>query len=253
MRCLLRAIPCPALHFRRTPEVCLSKWEGDANSARVSSASFRCMSSFQKAAPTRNIQKKTLLFEGPASSQPDSHPRLQASIPPPGRARTPQPLSVQRTSRVTWMEVICGVDILRNEEGRFTGLVHALPPTHTHSQIYTPGHMHKHTTHAHTLPSMSHHEGAVWNLYNKEENNSTSQWWTWQHAVVAVRSVHKSTPFTHYFIHALIHSLIVYSLIQHIFRVSNCKEVPTIFLWKRHSPFPLENHHLLGRIIRRTY
>ena len=27
MWCLLRAIPCPALHFRRTPEVCLSKWE----------------------------------------------------------------------------------------------------------------------------------------------------------------------------------------------------------------------------------
>ena len=63
---------------------------------------------------------------------------------------TPATQCVQRTSRLTWMEVVCGVDILRNKEGRFTSLVHALPPTHMHSQIYTPTHAQTHQTHTHS-------------------------------------------------------------------------------------------------------
>ena len=130
----------------------------------VSSASFRClwggfspqsgMSSFQKAAPTRNIQKgiaswRTCQF----STWP--HLRLQASSTSQHSTSrqssdTPATQCVQNTSRVTWTEVICGVDILRDEEGRFTSLVHAPPPTHMHSQVYTPTHAQTHHIYTHT-------------------------------------------------------------------------------------------------------
>ena len=110
MWCLLRAIPCPALHFRRTPEVCLSKWEGDVNSARGwavppsgvcgegSVPSLECH--LFRRQPPPGTSRRESPPEGPASSQPDPiwgyKQAAPASIPPPGRARTPQPLDVCR-------------------------------------------------------------------------------------------------------------------------------------------------------------
>ena len=214
MWCFLRAIPCPALHFRRTPEVCLSKMRMRCQLSKgMSSAPFRCLwgvfspqtgiSSFQKAAPTRNIQKETPP-EGPASSQPDPiwgyRQAAPASIPPPGRARTPQPLSVCRglAGSPEWKSSVGWTSSGTRREGSQAWSRHC--PQHTCTHKYTHLHMHRHTKHTHTLRSMSHHEGAVWNLYNKEENNSKSQWWTWQHEIVAVWCL---------FINSFIHSLII--------------------------------------------
>lgn len=129
----------------------------------VSSASFRClwggfspqsgMSSFQKAAPTRNIQKEKPP-ESPASSQPDPirgyKQAAPASIPPPGGARTAQPLNVcrglagspERKSSVGWTS-----SGTRREGSEAWSMHH---PQHMHSQIYTPTHTQTHHIYTHT-------------------------------------------------------------------------------------------------------
>lgn len=121
----------------------------------VSSASFRCTSSFQKAAPTRNIQKETPPPEGPASSQPDPirgyKQAAPASIPPPGRARTPQPLSVCRglAGSPEWKSSVGWTSSGMRKEGSQAWSMHC--PQHTHTHKYThPTQAQTHHTRTHT-------------------------------------------------------------------------------------------------------
>ena len=108
---------------------------------------------FSEGSPTRNIQKETPP-EGPASSQPDPiwgyRQAPPASIPPPGRARTPQPLSVCRglAGSPEWKSSVGWTSSGTRREGSQAWSMHC--PQHTCTHKYTHLHMHRHTKHTHT-------------------------------------------------------------------------------------------------------